>query len=127
MLPKHRFWEAGSRQTIWKLLRLLVRPEGFEPPTPKFEVWCSIQLSYGRREAQCSRSHQGGKLVSERMLPSDVGLPPAIGNSNFQRGRRVLSPMAASTALGGAWGQRRSTWLCSLNFRFDEASESSPK
>ncbi len=27
----------------------LARPEGFEPPTPKFVAWCSIQLSYGRR------------------------------------------------------------------------------
>ena len=27
---------------------LLARPEEFEPPTPKFVVWCSIQLSYGR-------------------------------------------------------------------------------
>src|SRR5262252_8003722 len=26
----------------------LARPEGFEPPTPRFVVWCSIQLSYGR-------------------------------------------------------------------------------
>ena len=26
---------------------LLARPEGFEPPTPRFEAWCSIQLSYG--------------------------------------------------------------------------------
>lgn len=27
----------------------LARPEGFEPPTPKFVAWCSIQLSYGRK------------------------------------------------------------------------------
>jgi hypothetical protein len=27
----------------------LARSEGFEPPTPRFEVWCSIQLSYERR------------------------------------------------------------------------------
>ena len=27
---------------------LLARSEGFEPPTPRFEVWCSIQLSYER-------------------------------------------------------------------------------
>jgi hypothetical protein len=27
---------------------LVARPEGFEPPTPRFVVWCSIQLSYGR-------------------------------------------------------------------------------
>ena len=26
----------------------LARPEGFEPPTPRFVVWYSIQLSYGR-------------------------------------------------------------------------------
>src|SRR5260370_23051788 len=26
----------------------LARPDGFEPPTPRFVVWCSIQLSYGR-------------------------------------------------------------------------------
>ena len=28
----------------------LARPEGFEPPTPKFVAWYSIQLSYGRKE-----------------------------------------------------------------------------
>ena len=26
----------------------LARPEGLEPPTPRFEAWYSIQLSYGR-------------------------------------------------------------------------------
>jgi hypothetical protein len=26
----------------------MARPEGFEPPTPRSVVWCSIQLSYGR-------------------------------------------------------------------------------
>jgi hypothetical protein len=26
----------------------MVRPEGFEPPTPRFEAWYSIQLSYRR-------------------------------------------------------------------------------
>jgi hypothetical protein len=34
----------------------LARSEGFEPPTPRFEVWCSIQLSYERVSGirQCS-------------------------------------------------------------------------
>jgi hypothetical protein len=27
---------------------LVARPERFELPTPRFEAWCSIQLSYGR-------------------------------------------------------------------------------
>lgn len=26
----------------------MVRPEGFEPPTPKFVAWYSIQMNYGR-------------------------------------------------------------------------------
>src|SRR4051794_15433352 len=31
-----------------KITELLARPERFELPTPRFVVWCSIQLSYGR-------------------------------------------------------------------------------
>ena len=33
----------------------MARPEGFEPPTPRFVVWCSIQLSYGRAGAGSGR------------------------------------------------------------------------
>ena len=31
------------------LMQGVARPERFELPTPRFEAWCSIQLSYGRR------------------------------------------------------------------------------
>ena len=34
----------GKEAGFWKL----ARPKGFEPLTPRFVVWCSIQLSYGR-------------------------------------------------------------------------------
>jgi hypothetical protein len=36
----------------------MARPEGFEPPTPRFVVWCSIQLSYGRW-SQCRGKRLG--------------------------------------------------------------------
>ena len=29
-------------------MKIMARPERFELPTPRFVVWCSIQLSYGR-------------------------------------------------------------------------------
>ena len=32
--------------------KLLARRKGFEPLTPRFEVWCSIQLSYRRGDAK---------------------------------------------------------------------------
>ena len=30
------------------MVEKMARPKGFEPLTPRFVVWCSIQLSYGR-------------------------------------------------------------------------------
>jgi hypothetical protein len=47
-LPNPVFWEAAMRDGQSKLFNLLARPERFELPTPRFVVWCSIQLSYGR-------------------------------------------------------------------------------
>src|SRR5436190_4042410 len=35
----------------------MAHPRGFEPLTPRFVVWCSIQLSYGCRLKQASMSH----------------------------------------------------------------------
>jgi hypothetical protein len=40
----------------------LARPEGFEPPTPRSVVWCSVQLSYGRRYVEIFRA----KLIGFR-------------------------------------------------------------
>ena len=39
----------------------LARPERFELPTPRFEAWCSIQLSYGRSGRRC---RQGAKSIT---------------------------------------------------------------
>jgi hypothetical protein len=38
-------------KTLGNCSELLARPKGFEPLTPRFVVWCSIQLSYGRGSA----------------------------------------------------------------------------
>ena len=37
-----------SEGLLCAAVRRLARPEGFEPPTPRSVVWCSVQLSYGR-------------------------------------------------------------------------------
>jgi hypothetical protein len=34
--------------------------EGFEPPTPRFEVWCSIRLSYETRKHHKTTALPGG-------------------------------------------------------------------
>ena len=48
--------EPIENMKIIKSLILLARPERFELPTPRFVVWCSIQLSYGRLGCGCSGS-----------------------------------------------------------------------
>jgi hypothetical protein len=48
MLPNEGFWETLRICITGKILISLARPERFELPTPRFVVWCSIQLSYGR-------------------------------------------------------------------------------
>src|SRR6185436_18360674 len=43
---------------------LMARSEGFEPPTPRFEVWCSIQLSYERPVRRCPPGqHTAGHAI----------------------------------------------------------------
>lgn len=43
----------------------MARPKGFEPLTPRFVVWCSIQLSYGRAvRAARQRRARGGSLAA---------------------------------------------------------------
>ena len=47
-------------QMIILISDLLARPKRFELLTPKFVVWCSIQLSYGRVFRQASRAGEPG-------------------------------------------------------------------
>ena len=45
---RHGGQRTGGCWPVKRALAEVARPEGFEPPTPRFVVWCSIQLSYGR-------------------------------------------------------------------------------
>ena len=44
----------------------VARPRGLEPLTPRSEVWCSIQLSYGRALLLRSFTYNG-KLLHDKM------------------------------------------------------------
>jgi hypothetical protein len=41
----------------------VARSEGFEPPTPRFEVWCSIQLSYERTDVSLAKTPADSKQL----------------------------------------------------------------
>ena len=70
---------------------LLARPEGFEPPTPRFVVWCSIQLSYGRF-----------LRIAREMFPDQ---PRPAGSGPFPIGFR--SPLASLRIFAGWWDLSR--------------------
>ena len=69
--------------------RKLARRKGFEPLTPRFEVWCSIQLSYrrlGRKLACCPRA--ANRRINAVFAPPQF--PPSSG-----RGRHPFESMAS--------------------------------
>lgn len=47
----------------------LARREGFEPPTPRFEAWCSIQLSYRRVLEGVDTGGRGAMPARRRVTP----------------------------------------------------------
>ena len=77
----------------------LARRKGFEPLTPRFEVWCSIQLSYRRRTMRSARNmprhgHHGERSMRGARVPLDGPRP-----------RRDAAPGAAEpTSVGDISG-----------------------
>ena len=57
-----RFWRS-------QFCTEMARPERFELPTPKFVVWCSIQLSYGRL-LRIAR-----EMIPDRPRPAEAAFP----------------------------------------------------
>lgn len=78
--------QQKSQRSLAGLFVVLVRPEGFEPPTPKFVAWCSIQLSYGRLEQK--RNFLAKRLLRQPL--SRIFLCDFRGNQiEFEQWRRV--------------------------------------
>ena len=69
----------------------LARPEGFEPPTPRSEVWCSDPLSYGRTWSGRPDSNRGplpphgSALTILRHAPTNSIIPYPARQRNAQR------------------------------------------
>jgi hypothetical protein len=64
----------GSRVIHGGKRRYLARSERFELPTPRFEVWCSIQLSYERLAV-----HHNAEVRKAVALPEVKSRLEAIG------------------------------------------------
>jgi hypothetical protein len=71
------FWRS-------QLCTEVARPKGFEPPTPRFVVWCSIQLSYGRILRGAQEDAPGANAGRERATSYRLQFPLA----RFVAGRR---------------------------------------
>src|SRR5690606_38867998 len=76
----------------------MARPEGFEPPTPKFVAWCSIQLSYGRRSGIVRNRDRSRQSYCVKKLAETEGFEPSmapLGPSSLSRG----APSASRASL----------------------------
>ena len=59
----------------------MARPERFELPTPRFVVWCSIQLSYGRLRRFGNACLRRQEAAFRRFFPGwQAGICRGLGN-----------------------------------------------
>src|SRR6185437_16332133 len=86
-------WRSVFLSSLRSAQGKLARPKRFELLTPRFVVWCSIQLSYGRvpgRRAQnlllLSRKGKRGCGIAHDLTP----LPPKEGCFGCLHTRQVL-------------------------------------
>src|SRR5579883_3320092 len=85
----------------------MARPKGFEPLTPRFVVWCSIQLSYGRvwrartywgapAKARTTDAPCGNGATAVKFCPKFAQVPVDTGGF---RPKRHCDPLWASSPL----------------------------
>jgi hypothetical protein len=88
--------------------KCLARPEGLEPPTPRFVVWCSIQLSYGRKQAAgCSGTSAAYQPPKAGSGVNGIGRHPPkqqqsgrTADTSNQPGRPAAKPPACPVRAG---------------------------
>ncbi len=69
----------------------MARPEGFEPTTPRFVVWCSIQLSYGREAGGIAARFDACKASWRRAAPAWFTGPRRRARTRTRQPRDRLS------------------------------------
>src|SRR3984957_15290350 len=84
----------------------MARPERFELPTPRFVVWCSIQLSYGRIGRQV-RKGPTGRPHSYRLCAALARDPRTMEDHGATAISRTLRCAASGGQAIGAWSCRR--------------------
>jgi hypothetical protein len=91
----------------------MARPERFERPTPRFVVWCSIQLSYGRLPADArsgrmssGRWHGRDAVISRSPRPWQASVAISPSQAAARRGKPCSSRWDRRVA-GLATKQRR--------------------
>ena len=78
----------GAGEIHSRTRQILARPEGFEPPTPRSVVWCSVQLSYGResvivlvaraRELQSFPHEHESRTRDTKLVAEREGFEPSV-------------------------------------------------
>jgi hypothetical protein len=102
----------------------MARPKRFELLTPRFVVWCSIQLSYGRvlriaREVFPNEQIRRERAFSYRLQPPLASLPALVrferdGNAPVTRGRDPRVHRASQNAFCEDDGLHRNSGLPEL-------------
>ena len=87
-----------------EVIFILVRQEGFEPPTHGLEGRCSIQLSYYRRD-DC--------LINENKMVGMTGFEPAASSSRTMRATKLCHIPTTICIL--SIFQRKSKYLFSMH------------
>ena len=80
----------------------MARPKGFEPLTPRFVVWCSIQLSYGRHADAPSRKPHGRRRLIKIVLGALASLFRHLRKAVVDRLSPITAPPARASRSGMA-------------------------